>query len=178
MSELTVERFMTHAPHTIGQDQPLRSAYEMMRRYHVRHLPVLHGGKLVGIVSQRDLYFIETLSDVDPAKVPVSEAMSTDTYVVGPRSPLRTVAAEMAEHHYGSVVVMEHDRIIGILTMVDGMRALSLVLGEQRLAEQRLAEQRLAEQQLTEQCLTEQRLAEQQLAEQHLPEQPAAVSGS
>ena len=132
MSEVTVERFMTHCPHTIGHDQPLSAAHEMMRRYGIRHLPVLQGGKLVGMLSQRDLHFIETLSDVDPEKVPVSDAMSTETYTVGPRSSLRKVAAEMADHRYGSAVVVDKDRVIGILTTVDGMRALSIQLAERR----------------------------------------------
>ena len=126
----TVERFMTHCPHTIEEHQPLSVGHEMMRRYQIRHLPVLRDGKLVGILSQRDLHFIETLSDVDPEKVPVGDAMSTDTYTVGPRTTLRRVAAEMADHRYGSAVIIERDRVIGILTTVDGMRALSILLSE------------------------------------------------
>lgn len=132
MSELTVERFMTHAPVTIGQDQPLSDAHRLMREHSVRHLPVLDKGKLVGVLSQRDLHFFETLADVDPDRIAVSEAMSTDTYAVGPRTTLRRAAAEMADNRYGSVVVMDKERVIGILTTVDGMRALSLLLSEQR----------------------------------------------
>jgi acetoin utilization protein AcuB len=132
MSEPTIERFMTHSPHTIGQDQPLSVAHQRMRQYGVRHLPVLHGGKLVGILSLRDLHFIETLGNVDQETVTVSEAMSTDTYVVGPRATVRKVAEDMADHRYGSVVVIDHERVVGIFTTVDGMRALSLLVSEQR----------------------------------------------
>lgn len=132
MSEPTVERFMTHCPHTIGHDQPLAAAHRLMQKYEIRHLPVLQGGKLVGMLSQRDLHFIETLANVDPETVPVSEAMSQDTYTVGPRSTLRKVAEEMADHRYGSAVVIEKERVIGILTTVDGMRALSILLSETR----------------------------------------------
>jgi acetoin utilization protein AcuB len=121
---------MTHAPHTIGEDQPLRAAHDMMRLYDIRHLPVLRGGKLVGMLSQRDLHFIGTLSDVDPEKVPVSDAMTTDTYAIGPRTTLRKVAAEMSDHRYGSAVIVDNGRVIGILTTVDGMRALSILLSE------------------------------------------------
>ena len=105
----------------------------MMRRYGVRHLPVLNGGKLVGVLSQRDLHFIETLSDVDLDTVPVSDAMSPATYTVGPHSSLRGVAAEMADKRYGSAIVVEKDRVIGILTTVDGMRALAMQLAEREL---------------------------------------------
>jgi acetoin utilization protein AcuB len=132
MSDLTVERFMTHSPHTIGQEQPLSVAHQLMRQYGIRHLPVLHGGKLVGMLSQRDLHFIETLANVNQETVNVSEAMSTDTYVVGPRATLREVAEEMSNRRYGSVVVMDKEHVIGIFTTVDGMRALSFVLSEGR----------------------------------------------
>jgi acetoin utilization protein AcuB len=129
-----VERFMTHCPHTIEEHQPLSVGHEIMRRYQIRHLPVLREGKLVGMLSQRDLHFMETLSGVDPEKVPVGDAMSTDTYTVGPRTTLRQVAAQMADHRYGSAVIMERERVIGILTTVDGMRALSILLSEIRKA--------------------------------------------
>ena len=126
----SVERFMTHCPHTIEENQPLRVAHDMMRRYQIRHLPVLRAGKLAGMLSLRDLHFIESLSTVDLDEVPVGDAMSIDTYAVGPRTTLRRVAAEMADHRYGSAVIMDHDRVIGILTTVDGMRALSILLSE------------------------------------------------
>jgi acetoin utilization protein AcuB len=128
MSEATIEKFMTASPYTIGQEQPLSVAHEMMRTHAIRHLPVLHGGRLVGILSQRDLHFIETLRDVDPEKVRVSEAMSTETYAIGPRSTVRKVAAEMAEHRYGAAVVLDKERVVGIFTTVDGMRLLSEAL--------------------------------------------------
>jgi acetoin utilization protein AcuB len=134
MNEPFVEQFMTHCPHTIGQEQTLNVAHQLMREHHIRHLPVLHGGKLVGMLSQRDLHYLESLRHVDPKRVTVSEAMSTDTYAIGPRSALRKVAAEMADHRYGSAVVVDRERVVGILTTVDGMRALSLVLSEQRRA--------------------------------------------
>lgn len=128
MSKATIEKFMTASPQTIGQEQPLSVAHELMRTHGIRHLPVLHGGKLVGVLSQRDLHFIETLKDVDPEKVLVSEAMSMETYAVGPSSTVGEVAAEMAEHRYGAAVVVDKERVVGIFTTVDGMRMLSELL--------------------------------------------------
>jgi acetoin utilization protein AcuB len=134
MSEAIIEQYMNSSPHTIGQDQPLSVAHEMMRTHGIRHLPVLHGGKLVGILSQRDLHFIETLKDVDPEHVRVIEAMSTETYAVGRRTTVRKVAAEMAEHRYGAAVVIDKERVVGIFTTVDGMRLLSDMLSEPQRA--------------------------------------------
>lgn len=119
---------MTKAPHTIAHDQPLSGAHRLMNANGIRHLPVLEGGKLVGILSQRDLHFIETLRDVDPEDVPVSEAMTAEVFHVSPHAGLRKVAAEMAEHKYGSAVVMDKGHVVGMLTTVDVVRALLALL--------------------------------------------------
>ena len=130
MSRATVEQFMTRTPHTIGQDGSLAAAHRLMREHGIRHLPVVEAGKLVGIVSQRDLHLIETLSFVDPEKVPVSDAMTEDVEVVEPTALLREVAAGMAEKKIGSVVVMKGAWVVGIFTTVDALRALAVLLDE------------------------------------------------
>ena len=119
---------MTPTPHSIGEDQTLVTAHKIMRQHHVRHLPVLRAGKLVGLVTQRDLALIETLEDVDQEKVIVEDAMSTDVFTVEPTAPLETVALTMAEHKYGCAVVMDHATVIGIFTTVDACRALAVQL--------------------------------------------------
>jgi acetoin utilization protein AcuB len=123
-----VERFMTPHPHTIGMDQSLAKAHEMMRTHQIRHLPVLHGGKLVGIVSQRDLHLMETFGAIDQEKVTVEEAMTAEVYVVEPATHLAEVARTMAEHRFGSAIVMISSKVVGVFTMVDAARALSEVL--------------------------------------------------
>ena len=124
----TIERYMTTSPHSIGQDQMLTQAHKLMREHHIRHLPVLRGGKLVGVLSDRDLHLIETLRDVDPTKVLVEEAMTTAVYAVSPKAPLDEVVREMAEHKYGSAVIMDHDKVVGMFTTVDAMRAFAELL--------------------------------------------------
>ncbi|HZU83865.1 MAG TPA: CBS domain-containing protein [Polyangiaceae bacterium] len=124
-----VDQFMTAKPHCIGRDQPLSRAHEQMRALRVRHLPVLDGGKLVGVLSQRDLFFTETLRDVDPATVPVEDAMSADVYVVPPETPIREVAARMVEHKYGCAVVARGGHVTGIFTTTDALRVLAGLTG-------------------------------------------------
>jgi acetoin utilization protein AcuB len=124
----TVQRYMTTVPYSIGPDQNLSLAHAMMRDHHVRHLPVLLGGKLVGILTDRDLHLIETLKDVDPDEVTVEDAMSQMPYSVHPDSPLDEVADEMAEHKYGCAVVIQNSRVVGVLTTVDICRALAELL--------------------------------------------------
>ena len=122
-----IREYMTESPHSIGVNQPLAIAHEMMRTHRIRHLPVLRGGKLVGIVSQRDLYLVETLREVDPKSVPVEEAMTQGAYCVSPGASLAQVADTMAEKRYGCAVVMEGGEVVGMFTAVDALRALSKV---------------------------------------------------
>lgn len=134
MEEPTVDLYMTPSPLTIEAAQSLSEAHQLMRGHGIRHLPVLDGEKLVGVVSQRDLHLFETLDDVDPEKIAVSEAMSEDTYAVSPESTVREVAAHMADHKYGSAVIVDRGKVSGIFTAVDGLRALSLMLAQLRQA--------------------------------------------
>jgi len=124
MSTLTISDYMTPSPHTIGQEQTLTRAHQIMRQHSIRHLPVLHGGALVGTVSLRDLDLTEGLDGVDPDKVIVEEAMSIEPHVVGPQAPLEQVVAYLVEHGYGSAIVTEGREVVGVFTAVDAMRCL------------------------------------------------------
>ncbi len=129
----TIRRFMTTSLHSVGRAQTLATAHDMMRTHHVRHLPVLEGGKLVGLVTIRDLHLVETFRDVDATKVTVEEAMTSDVYAVSPEAPLDEVAAEMAERKYGCTIVMQNEHVVGVFTTVDACRALHDLLHD-RLA--------------------------------------------
>ncbi len=124
----TIQKYMTTAPHSIGVDQTLAHAHGVMREHKIRHLPVLSGGKLVGMLTERDLHLIETLRDVDAKEVEVEQAMSTVVYSVSPDAPLDEVVGEMALKKYGSAVVMQNNKVVGIFTTVDVCRTLGELL--------------------------------------------------
>src|SRR5438270_13966889 len=93
----TVQKYMTVVPHTIGFDQTIAKAQDMMREYRIRHLPVLKGGKLVGILSERDVNFVLTFKDADANKTKVDEIFKEIPYVTSPNAHLDEVVAHMAE---------------------------------------------------------------------------------
>jgi len=124
----TIQRYMTTAPLSVGLSQTLAYAETIMSREHIRHLPVLEGGKLRGILSDRDIHLVETLEGVDAKKVTVEEAMSEHVYAVSPEAPLDEVVAVMAERKYGSAVVMQNEKVVGIFTTVDVCRAFGELL--------------------------------------------------
>jgi acetoin utilization protein AcuB len=124
----TLAKYMTTHVHTIGAEQTLAHAHATLRELGVRHLPVLRGGQLVGMLTERDLALVETLKDVDPQLILVEDAMSQGVYSVSPAAKLDEVVSEMAEHKYGSAVVLDNGKVVGIFTTVDVCRALSELL--------------------------------------------------
>ena len=134
MAKHTVQEFMTVGPVVIARGRTLSEAHRVMRERAIRHLPVVEAGKLVGLVSQRDLYLLETLKGVDPATETVEEAMSPEPFAVRPDAPLEEVALAMAEHKYGSAVVVDQGVVVGLFTTTDALRALAAVLRRGRRA--------------------------------------------
>lgn len=127
---LTIADRMTKMPHSIGTEQTLSTAHDVMRSHDIRHLPVLHGGKLIGVVSERDLHLVETLHDVDASRVRVEEAMTQDVYAVPPKTPLRQVVFEMASRKLGSAVVVDGTKVVGIFTTIDALESLAELLSD------------------------------------------------
>jgi len=123
--ELTVADRMTKTPHLIGAEQSMKTAHDLMRTHEIRHLPVLHGGKLIGLLSLRDLHLVETLPDVDPETVRVEEAMTQDVYAVEPKTPLKQVVKEMVARKLGSAVVVEGTKVVGVFTTIDALDLLA-----------------------------------------------------
>lgn len=129
----TIQKYMTTTPHTIGSDQTIAKAAAVMSEHHIRHLPVLRGGRLLGVLSDRDVKLIEGFRDVDATKTKVEEAMTEQPYTVEPDAPLDQVVSTMAEKKLGSAVILQNQKVVGIFTTVDACQALSELL-QTRLA--------------------------------------------
>lgn len=129
----TIQTYMTTLPHSIGREQTVRAAAQMMEQHDIRHLPVLSGGKLLGILSDRDIKLLESVEGIAADSLAVEEAMTDEPYAVSPDARLDEVCAEMAEKRIGSAVVVQNHKVVGIFTTVDVCRALAHLLGS-RLA--------------------------------------------
>ena len=123
-----VRKYMSTDLQTIGDEQTMLMAHRLMRQGLIHHLPVLHQGKLVGLVSDRDLNLLEALSTVDPKVVMVSEAMNSNPYVVAPDTPLVEAVLTMTAQKYGAAVVCDNHTVVGIFTTVDALTALAELL--------------------------------------------------
>lgn len=117
-------------PHTVGTNQTLDVALDMMREHGFRHLPVKDSNKLVGIITERDINFALRFDKKDPQELKVKDAYMGEPYTVSPETPVYQVAAKMAHEHLGCALIVEHDKLVGIFTTVDACRLLSEVLSE------------------------------------------------
>lgn len=123
-----MQKYMTHVPKSIGHDRTLSQAMEVMHELRIRHLPVLKGGKLVGILTERDINLVLGYNGTDAAKVTVDEAFTPDPYFTTPDAPLNEVAAHMAQHKFGCAIVVDNGKLVGIFTEVDALKALAELL--------------------------------------------------
>jgi acetoin utilization protein AcuB len=132
--ESTVGDLMTKVPLTVGRGVTIEYASGKMREHDIRHLPVMEGGKLIGVVSERDVALAGALNDVDPTKVAVEEAMS-NPWTVLESAQLVDVVREMTVHKYGSALVVDVEgHLVGIFTTHDALQALSEILEGDRLS--------------------------------------------
>ncbi len=125
---MAVEQCMTRSLFSIGPEESVARARSLMQEHDIRHLPVVRGRQLVGMLTDRDVQLVALLDDIDRRLVTVSDAMSTAVYAVAPDTPLEQVVTEMAHRKFGSAVVMRGHEVVGIFTTVDACRALASVL--------------------------------------------------
>jgi acetoin utilization protein AcuB len=103
-----------------------------------RHFPVVSGDHVAGVLSQRDLYHAALSSLLQPhpeasgrlpARVSVEKAMSKTLHTIAPDQPLRAAVKTMLREQIGCLPVVEHGKLVGLLSESDCLRHLSDALG-------------------------------------------------
>ena len=125
---------MTPFPWWIDIDEPLLAAREMMRKHKVRHLPVKEHGKLVSVVTDRDLKFaLDPELGLPPrASLRVRDVCVYTAYIVDIEIRLEAVLEVLAERKIGSALVTRDGNLVGIFTAMDACRVLAQMIGQQR----------------------------------------------
>lgn len=110
---------MTKKVETVRPTATVRDAADLMRRKHVRHLVVKKHGKVVGVVSDRDVtapsFFGEALAEV----------MTEPALTIGPNKSVRAAAERMRRNRVSSLPVVERGELVGIVTVTDLLRVLA-----------------------------------------------------
>jgi acetoin utilization protein AcuB len=112
-------------PHTIGSAQSVAVAKRMMKENGIRHLPVQERGTLIGIISERDIFFADRLQPEDPDALAAADICTLDPDVFSPDTPLKLVIQTMAEQGIGCALIVDNDTLVGIFTTVDACRLLA-----------------------------------------------------
>src|SRR5574341_1197672 len=137
---MQVEKRMKPNPITVSPEDSFRHAMTLIRERGIRHLPVVEDGRLVGIVTDRDLrqaspsqatsleihelhYLLE--------RVTVREIMTTKVHTVTPDTPIEEAARLMLRHRIGGVPVLGEGALVGILTETDILSAFVDLMGLQ-----------------------------------------------
>jgi len=141
MADLRVRDIMGKKLVTISVSERLSTVEDIMTLGHVRHMPVVQGGKLVGVVSERDLLraSLSVLSEHrGPERraflhvVEIARVMSAPPIVIGPDATIDEAALVMAEKKIGCLPVVERDRLVGMVTETDVLRCIAGVTPEER----------------------------------------------
>jgi acetoin utilization protein AcuB len=122
-----VSRYMTREPYRIASTSPVEEARAMMAMHGIRHLPVMEGDKLLGIVSQSDVRLVEAVPGIDLGSVEVARIVTSPICVWGETS-LDEVAETMAANKADCVVVLGGHGVQGVFTSSDALRALGEIL--------------------------------------------------
>lgn len=129
---MLVEAAMTRAVVTVAPVATLAEAAALMHRGRFRHLPVLEGGRLVGVVSERD---VRPPPGLDPAarqavqERPVRAVMTARVITVAPDDPLEHAALLLYENKIGCLPVLRGDTLVGIITASDIFQAFVRMTG-------------------------------------------------
>jgi CBS domain-containing protein len=129
-----VGAWMTLTPKTIEPHQTVGQALEVMQQGRFRHLPVCVGGRVVGVLSQRDLDYTMALHSKTPSPnggslTKLLEVMSPEPQMVKEDQSLKEVVTMMQMERIGSVVITDaKGHLVGIFTETDALRALSKLL--------------------------------------------------
>ena len=125
-----IKAVMTAFPHSVESEQPVAKAREMMTEHGIRHLPVVKDGKLISVVTDRDIRLALRRAEAPPrgGDLLIRDIRARDAYIVELTEPLDLVVMHMARHRIDAALVVKSDRLVGIFTMTDACHFLGDLL--------------------------------------------------
>ncbi|MBI2090258.1 MAG: CBS domain-containing protein [Deltaproteobacteria bacterium] len=123
---------MSRSVISVTSDDTLETAIDLLARKKVRELPVVEKGRLIGIVTDRDLREVAPsyplFRDTEEIRqhlkrLKVANAMTIDPLVINPEAPLGEAAEMLLRYQIGSLPVVENHKVVGILSVSDILKA-------------------------------------------------------
>jgi len=121
---------MTAFPYHVQAEDPISEVERLMEEHGIRHIPVQDDGRVVGMISDRDLHHLvnPALPRRDRERIRARDILVPDPYVVEMSASLLDVVEEMARRQIGSAIVLRHGRLAGVLSTTDVCRVLAEIL--------------------------------------------------
>jgi CBS domain-containing protein len=128
---VTVRLLMSQDPATLGRNETLDLAESIMNLGRIRHMPVVDDGKIVGIVSQRDLFRSALITALGFGRkttsaliktIKIKEVMTKHVITISPEATVKEAARVMINKKIGCLPVVEDQKLIGLLTETDILR--------------------------------------------------------
>ncbi len=137
---MKVSRRMQRKIHTVQKGETVERAHTIMAVNNIRHLPVLDGERLVGILSDRDIRGVLIPHNFSPSgknsstfylprDVKVQEAMTPEPIWVRPGSDIEEAARLLVTHKIGGLPVVDRGRVVGIITETDILWVFCEIMG-------------------------------------------------
>ncbi len=129
--DIPIRELMSRDVHTVTKDQEINEAIALLQKHRIRHIPVVQGERIVGMLSRTDINrlsfgaLFDTEAQADEGildMLSISQVMTGHPRTVGPDQPLRRVAEIFSEEEYHALPVVEGDRLVGIVTTTDLIR--------------------------------------------------------
>ena len=150
---MRVEELMTSHVFTVDPHDMIDRVFFLIHYEKVRHIPVIEKGKLVGIVSDRDMYKAlgpksnsnaieanKTGTELHVVPKKVQNIMRRGVFSVPPGTLVSDAASLMAEHKIGALPIVENDKLVGILSSTDILKMFSKLEHAKEKREQRISE--------------------------------------
>lgn len=128
---LTIGEVMTARPLSVGPEQKVSDAKQLLMKHRIKHLPVVKGSRVVGILTDRDIKLRQAVSQEDDFhnSALVENVCVKDPYKVTVATPLTDALSIMTSKSIGSTIVVDEDeQLLGIFTNMDACRILLDVL--------------------------------------------------
>jgi CBS domain-containing protein len=120
---MKVRELMTKQPTTVGPGATLGEVATLMKQDDCGSIPVVEGGRLVGIVTDRDIVIRGIAAGVDPKTQRVNKVMSSDPVTVGPEDDITDAEKKMADRQIRRLPVVDGGKLVGIIVTAQIARA-------------------------------------------------------
>ena len=122
-----VSTIMTHNVVCLKKEDSLEDAEYLFKKYHIRHIPVISGSSIVGMISKTDLLRIgllegddcDDLNTVVRTNLTIERVMTRELICVSSSTTVKTVAEILAKEEFHALPVVDNNKFVGIVTTTD-----------------------------------------------------------